>query len=203
MSEPLIRITGLDEALKKLKNADPRYKRKVFGSAARSAMIPVRNAVRNAAKQIDNQQTSRSIAKNVAIRTMPKKKLRVYGASAADFGVSVGILGGARTYADSQENRRKRLSGKVYSTEGDKTNPGGDTWYWRLVEFGRSSFSTGVSSITGKRINLFNPGTGKNFGYKVDGVTAKPFMQPALPANISTVVNILTKRINEIIKKSA
>ena len=48
----------------------------------------------------------------------------------------VGVLGGARQYANTRENVRKGRAGQSYRTDGDKGNPGGDTWYWRLLEFG-------------------------------------------------------------------
>ncbi|WP_423186777.1 HK97-gp10 family putative phage morphogenesis protein [Alishewanella sp. d11] len=200
MAEPLIRIKGLDEAIKKLESTDPKKQLKNYRAAARSAMLPLRNAVRKSAQQIDDPSTSRSIAKNVAIRSVNKRKLKQAG---GDVGASVGIAGGARQYADSKENRRKGRAGQTYETGGSKTNPGGDTWYWRLIEFGRSAFTTGKSSITGKRVNLFNPVTGKNYGYKVKGVTARSFMRPALPQNINQVMDRFAKRIKQIIDKSA
>ena len=203
MPDPLIRIKGLDEALKQLQATDPKRQLKAYRAAARSAMLPLRNSVRAAAQQVDDPSTTRSIAANVAIRTMNRRKLRQAGAGQFDVGASVGILGGARQYADSKENRRKGRAGQTYETGGSKTNPGGDTWYWRLIEFGRNAFTTGKSSITGKRVNLFNPATGKNFGYKVRGVTARPILRPALPQNISQIMDRFAKRLKAIIDKSA
>jgi|GEM_PF-2075812 len=203
MTEPLIQIKGLDETLKKLQATDPKKQKKTYRAVVRSAMLPLRDAVRAAAQQIDNPATPNNIAKNVVIKSLTRRKLRQAGGGSGDVGASVGILGGARQYADSPENRRKKRAGQTYETGGSKTNPGGDTWYWRLIEFGRSAFTTGKSSITGKRVNLFNPVTGKNFGYKVKGVNARPFMQPALPKNINPIMERLAKRLKIIIDKSA
>lgn len=203
MPDPLIRIKGLDEALKQLQATDPKRQLKAYRAAARSTMLPLRNSVRASAQQVDDPSTTRSIAANVAIRTMNRRKLRQADAGQFDVGVSVGVLGGARQYADSKENRRKGRAGQTYETGGSKTNPGGDTWYWRLIEFGRSAFTTGKSSVSGKRVNLFNPATGKNFGFKVKGVAARPILRPALPKNISQIMDRFAKRLKAIIDKSA
>jgi hypothetical protein len=48
----------------------------------------------------------------------------------------VGVRGGAKRYKDTKENRGRQRVGRKYATGGDKSNPGGDTWYWRFVEFG-------------------------------------------------------------------
>lgn len=203
MADPLIKIKGLDEVVKRLQATDPKRQLNTYRAAARSAMLPLRNAVRDSAQQLDNPATATSIAKNVAIRSLNRRKLRQAGGGVGDVGASVGIAGGARQYANSKENRRKGRAGQTYETGGSKTNPGGDTWYWRLIEFGRSAFTTGKSSITGKRVNLFNPVTGKNFGYKVKGIAARSFMRPALPQNINQVMDRLAKRLKNIIDKSA
>lgn len=203
MSDPLIKIQGLDAALKTIKSTDPKLQLKAYRAAARSAMIPLRNSVRNSFKQADNSNTSRNIAANVAIRSLQKGKLRQLGANKFDVGMSVGILGGAKQYSNTKENKRKGRAGQTYETLGSKNNPGGDTWYWRLIEFGRSAFSTGKSSITGKQVNLFNPVTGKNFGFKVKGVSARPIMRPAMPRNINQTMDIFAKRLRAIIDKSA
>lgn len=203
MADPLIKIKSLDETIKRLQATDPKRQLGAYRAAARSAMLPLRNAIRASAQQFDNPETTNSIAKNVAVRSMSRQKLRQAGGNAGDVGASVGIAGGARQYADSKENRRKGRAEQRYETGGSKTNPGGDTWYWRLIEFGRRAFTTGTSSITGKRVNLFNPSTGKNFGYKVKGTAARPFMRPALPQNINQVIDRLAKRLKNIIDKSA
>ncbi|MNN92971.1 hypothetical protein D3C81_2113340 [compost metagenome] len=48
------------------------------------------------------------------------------------------MLGGARQYAGTAANRRKGRVGETYKTGGSASNPGGDTWYWRMLEFGTS-----------------------------------------------------------------
>jgi HK97 gp10 family phage protein len=83
----------------------------------------------------------------------------------------IGVLGGARNLADNRANRRKGVAGKKVATEGSSSNPGGDTWYWRLVEFGAST------------------------------VAAHPFMRPALANNVERVTDtIATELSNELDK---
>lgn len=194
MSGPLFKITGLDDALKRMAGTSPKQQGKAYRAAARSSMLPIRNAVRNAARRVDNPATNRSIAANVAVRSMPRRKMRIAGARVGDIGISVGILGGAQAPRQSTSSKNSKPA---------SPNPGGSTWYWRLIEFGRSAFTTGANSATGKRINLFNPVTGSNFGFRVKGVAARPFMQQALPKNINSVMDRLAKRLTAIINKSA
>lgn len=195
MASPLFKISGLDEALKKLSATSPKQQRQAYRAAARTAMLPVKNTVKASARQFDNPQTGKSVAKNVALRSMNRKKIRAAGGSRNDIGISVGILGGAKQSAASKENKRSGTAAKA--------NPGGDTWYWRLVEFGRSGFSTKLNPRTGRKVSLFNPQTGSNFGTRVKSVSAKPFMRPALPKSRSEVIDRLAKRINYIINKAA
>ena len=85
--------------------------------------------------------------------------------------MSVGVRGGAKQYNDSKENVRKRLAGKSYKTLGDKNNPGGDTWYFRFIEYGTSR----------------QPAT--------------PFMRPALEQNIEAATNAFSQKFNDELNK--
>lgn len=194
MSNSLIDIKNLDEALKKLNSTDPRRQMRNYRAAARAAMQPVKRAVREAAMQRDNPSTNTSIAKNVAIRSMNRRKLRQAGGGNGDIGVSVGIMGGAQAPRQSANSKNSKPT---------SPNPGGATWYWRLIEFGRAAFITKKISVRGRRINLFNPITGTSFGYKVKAVAPRPIMQNALPANLTQAIDQAAKKITAIINKSA
>ncbi|WP_374987639.1 HK97-gp10 family putative phage morphogenesis protein, partial [Klebsiella pneumoniae] len=73
----------------------------------------------------------------------------------------VGVMGGARQYANTKANVRKGRAGKSYNTAGDKGNPGGDTWYWRFLEFGtehaaaRPIIRPALNGVDADVINVF------------------------------------------------
>ncbi|MEN3158294.1 HK97-gp10 family putative phage morphogenesis protein [Alkalimonas sp. NCh-2] len=196
-------VIGLEQVMQKLENTSPKKQRQAYRAAARSGMRSVRREVQNNAAKIDNPGTPNSIARNVAIRAMPRRKLRQAGGSRFDIGISVGILGGARRYADSAENRRKGRAGQAYQTGGSSKNPGGDTWYWRLVEFGRAGFTIRSKSVNGRPSSLYNPQTGQNFGRRVGPVAAKPIMGRTLQQRTNQVMNDLMNRIEIIIQRTA
>ncbi len=145
-------IQGLDEVEAKLKLlANGKAAKRAATRAARKAIAVVRKAAIANAKQLDDVDSSERIWKNI---TTKAGKI-----SGNNVKMRVGVRGGARHYVKSKDNVRKKLAGKTYKTDGDKTNPGGDTFYWRFLEFGTQH----------------SP--------------AKPFMRPALQNNISTVTN--------------
>lgn len=124
-------IEGLDLVLDNFKKInDPRKQKNTATRAARKAMNIVRKAAVNNAKAIDNEDTPTSIWKNIATRSGKTGKDQVL--------MRVGVRGGAQQYAKTKANVRKGRAGKTYKTDGDKKNPGGDTWYWRQQEFGNS-----------------------------------------------------------------
>lgn len=145
-------IQGLDEVEAKLKLlGNGKAAKRAATRAARKAIAIVRKAAIANAKQLDDADSSERIWKNI---TTKAGKI-----SDNDVKMRVGVRGGARHYVNSKDNVRKKLAGKTYKTDGDKTNPGGDTFYWRYLEFGTQH----------------SP--------------AKPFMRPALQNNISIVTN--------------
>jgi len=89
-------------------------------AALRKAAKLVAEAVKRNAQRLDDPATANKISENVAIRWSSKKFKR-----SGDLMFRVGLLGGAKSKAAGGE-----LPGK------GKGNPGGDTWYWRLLEFG-------------------------------------------------------------------
>lgn len=121
----------LSERLHSISN-DMQYKGGRF--ALRKAANVVRDAAQKRADRLDDVSTPENIALNVAVR-WSRRTFQYKG----DLMFRVGILGGARQYADTKANRRSRRAGKYYTTSGDilvKTAPGGDTFYWRYLEFG-------------------------------------------------------------------
>tara|TARA_R110000850_G_scaffold264606_1_gene393789 strand:+ start:28341 stop:28880 length:540 start_codon:yes stop_codon:yes gene_type:complete len=124
-------MNGLPELLGKLESLDFDIKRKGGRFALRRAAQVLRDQARANAERVDDPRTTEKIAANIVER-WSGRTFRKTG----NIMFRVGVLGGARQYANSRENVRKGRAGKSYLTDGDKGNPGGDTWYWRLLEFG-------------------------------------------------------------------
>ena len=127
MSEVTFKINGLDELDAKLKKlADP----KRIKNAARRSLRRGANVVASAAKRnagaIDDPKTRNSIQKNIAVRGGGSKRERRVGGAM----MRVGIRGGARNMSKYGEFRG-----------GGSSNPGGDTFYWRFLEFGTSQIA--------------------------------------------------------------
>lgn len=145
-------IHGLGEVQAKLKIlSNSKAAKRAANRATRKAMAIVRKAAIANAKQLDDIQSPERIWKNITV-----KAGKISGENVM---IRVGIRGGARHYVKSKDNVRKGLAGKKYKTDGDKTNPGGDTFYWRFLELGT---------------HLIAP---------------QPFMRPALQNNITAVTN--------------
>lgn len=124
-------IEGLDELLKKMENIKQETKYKGGRFALRKAANVVSASVKESAERIDDPKTAHRIYLNPVVRFSSRRFKRT-----GDLMFRVGILGGA-----SEEKK-------------DESNPGGATWYWRLLEFG------------------------------TEKMQARPFMRPALEQNI-------------------
>lgn len=124
-------LSGVDDLLGKFASITHDVKYKGGRSSLRQAANLIRNAAQKNADAIDNPATRNSVALNVASRWNGR-----LWKSKGDLGFRIGILGGARQYANTRENRRKRRAGGAYVSDGSKNNPGGDTYYWRHIEFG-------------------------------------------------------------------
>ncbi|ERL54953.1 HK97-gp10 family putative phage morphogenesis protein [Psychrobacter aquaticus] len=127
-------ITGLDEVLAKIRQlGKPRKVKNAATRASRKAMnIVKKDAVQNA-KALDDKHSPEKIWKNIV--TKPSK-------TKGDFVMmKVGVKGGARNYGTNADNRRAGRIGRRYQTQGDKKNPGGDTFYWRYLEYGTATNS--------------------------------------------------------------
>ena len=107
------KISGIDSLVIKLRNATKETKYKGGRAALRKAANLVAAQMRKNAKQIDDQETGRSIARNVSTRWNGKLFRRT-----GDIGFRVGIRQGA-----------------VLKDGGDK-KAGAPTPHWRLLEYG-------------------------------------------------------------------
>jgi len=166
------KINGLDALLAKFDSITYDVKRKGGRSSLRKAAAIISAKVVEGARRVDDSGTAENISKNISIRWNGNLFKHT-----GDLGFRVGVLGGARQYANTRENVRSGKAGKTYQTLGSKVNPGGDTWYWRFVEFGTSH------------------------------VAARPFMRPALAESISQVTTVFIseyeKAIDRAIKRAA
>lgn len=154
------KLQGLEDLDRKLKQlADPRKIKNIARKALRQGANVVRDAARQNAKALDDPESSERIWKNITVQAKRSK-------DNSQVKMTVGVRGGAKQYVSSKENVRKGLAGKTYKTLGDRSNPGGDTWYFRFIEFGTSR----------------QPPT--------------PFMRPALSKNIGAAENAFATRFN-------
>lgn len=145
-------IHGLDEVEAKLELlSNGKAAKRAATRSARKVMAVVRAAAIAQAKQLDDLESPERIWKNIVV-----KAGRISG---NDVMMKVGIRGGAKSYVKSKDNVRKGLAGKKYKTDGDKQNPGGDTFYWRFLEFGTQN------------------------------MIARPFMRPSLQNNVNAITN--------------
>lgn len=147
-------LTGFENLYKTIADLKVNTRFKGGRSAMRKAANLLAERVKERAEKLDDPATSEKIAANVAVRFSP----RIFKMS-GDIGFRVGIMGGAKQYTDSKENKRIGRAGQSYETGGDKSNPGGDTWYWRLREFG------------------------------TENSDAQPFMRPAIESSQQMIVN--------------
>lgn len=127
------KITGVEGLLGKLDSISNDLKYKGGRSALRKAANLIADTAKSNAAQINDELTPEEIAKNIAVRWSGRRFKRT-----GDLMFRVGVLGGAKSYANNKDNVRAGRAGKSYSTLGSKINHGGDTWYWRFLEFGTS-----------------------------------------------------------------
>lgn len=162
MADVQFKLTGLEPVLAKLKKLPVDVRMKGARFAGRKAANVIRDAaIQNAAK-VNDEMTKEEIAKNIAVRFSSRVFKRT-----GDVAFRVGVLGGARAYAQTRENVRRGRAGQTYATGGSKANPGGDTWYWRLVEFGTQRMQ------------------------------ARPMLRPALEKNIGPATDAFVSNMNK------
>lgn len=164
-------LTGLAPLLAKLDSVKDDVKYKGGRFALRKAANIVAAAAKKNALQIDDPVSAEIISKNVAIRWSSRTFK-----STGDLGFRVGVLGGARTPAkDPRAAARRRARSGATSLDDlgeiagkGKANPGGDTFYWRFVEFGtarsraqpfmRRALSENITAATDEFIKQYEKG---------------------------------------------
>ena len=161
-------LKGLGAVMARIRSLPDKLQKKILRSAMRKGATVVRRAAIANAIAIDDPRTREKIYANVVVHFAPKLSKRIHGVA-----MQVGILGGAKQYGNTKENVRKGRVGKTYKTGGDKGNPGGDTWYWRFVEFGVPS----------------------------RGIAARPFLLPALEMNAETATSVIAADLRKGIDK--
>lgn len=137
-------LDGLDDVLKKMDGLvhDIKFKGGRF-ALRRAARVLQQQAIENA-ERLNDPETTEEIAKNVVVRWSGRRYRRT-----GDLMFRIGILGGARSSSKSavkSERRRRRAGIKSLKELGEiegkgKGNPGGDTYYWRFLEFGTAKMA--------------------------------------------------------------
>ncbi|WP_347464237.1 HK97-gp10 family putative phage morphogenesis protein [Acinetobacter thermotolerans] len=146
-------IEGLDDFMQKLDAIkDRKAVNKRARSAARKAMQLVQFAAKVGASRIDDPATRENITENIVIRNGKSRDLNTVR-------MRVGVLGGAAVNAKTDRAKLAAL-------------PGGETVYWRYIEFGTSK------------------------------VPATPFMRPALAENIQVVTDEFNKQFMKSIENA-
>jgi len=144
-----IKLEGVDNLLKNLKMLKSDVQLKTARAAGRKAAVVIRDAARENAARIDDSETAENIAKNIVVKQVTKE-LKTSG----DVKFVVGVQGGAA------------------SRKGNESNPGGNTSYWRFIEFGTSK------------------------------VAARPFMLPALRDNIGSATDTFMREFDAGINRA-
>ncbi|HEY0290691.1 MAG TPA: HK97-gp10 family putative phage morphogenesis protein [Pseudomonas sp.] len=159
------KLDGLGSLISKLESVSYDLKRKGGRSALRKAAAVISAKVKEGAKRVDDSGTVEDISKNITIR-WSSKLFR----STGNLGFRVGVLGGAKEYNNIHTRKGGRRG--TYAVGGDAGNPGGDTFYWRFVEFGTSK------------------------------VAARPFMRPALADSISEATAVFISEYEKAIDRA-
>lgn len=156
-------LKGLDELRAKMKLVSDEAVGKGGKLALRRASEVVRKSAVAGAARLDDSKTANNISKNIVVRANSRMNKRSNGDS---IGYRVGVLGGARDYS---------AHGEIKTGKSASENPGGDTFYWRFLEFGTQK------------------------------IAARPFMRPALAYSVDaatdTFLNEMEKALDRAIKK--
>lgn len=134
-------ITGTEVIVRRLRQLPERVGRNAMRRALRKGANVIRDIARTNAKNLDDNLTREAIWKNIATQGGGRRMEKRVGGPA----MRVGVLGGAK-------------QGK-----GDPSAPGGDTFYWRFLEFGTSE------------------------------IAARPFFRPAIAAGAEKAVSTIVE----------
>ena len=161
-------LTGLEELLGKLDEVSGVVKYKRGRPALLKAAQFIRDKAKENALRLDDHETAEKIADNIVARWNNRR----HKSSGGDLAFRIGVLGGARQYANTKANVRAGRAGETYLTSGDKGNPGGDTFYWRYLEFG------------------------------TEKMAARPFMRPALIDNDNQAIDIFVTELDKSLARA-
>ncbi|UPT53226.1 minor capsid protein [Synechococcus phage Yong-L1-251] len=144
-------VEGLEPLLARMDSISFDLRKKGGRFAMRKAANLIRDKARENAANVNDPKTPEEIAANIVVRFAPKEFKRN-----GNLVFRVGVLGGARGHAAA--------SGEVKGK--GKANPGGDTFYWRFLEFGtinapaqpfaRRSLSENIQAATNEFITNYN-----------------------------------------------
>lgn len=162
-----VSLTGLESLLGKMEAVSEVTRNKAGRFALRKAANIIRDRARSNASRVDDPLTKEAIHKNI-VSSFSSKQFRRTG----DLAFRVGVMGGARQYANTKANVRKGRAGRTYKTAGDKGNPGGDTWYWRFLEFG------------------------------TEHASAKPVLRPAMNGVDNAVISVFAEEMEKAIDRA-
>ncbi len=172
-----MKIGGLDAVAEKLSALSGVEESKAARFALRKAANVIRDRARANAARIDDPQTREAIHQNIVAR-FSSKRYRQTG----DLAFRVGVLGGARQTLSAAasrkaDRRRERNNTDSLASHGEiagagKGNPGGDTWYWRFLEFG------------------------------TENTPARPFMRPAMTGADAEVVSTFATELEKAVDRA-
>lgn len=161
-----IEVRGMENFTANLEAIENAARGKVLRTALRAGANKIRDQARMNALREDDPTTKEAIYKNVAV-AFGKKETQ----STGNMTMRVGVLGGAGRVS----LRKDKVTGQRTVNPND-SNPGGDTRYWRMLEFGTKNMA------------------------------AKPFLRPAMNQAAETAVNAFVTSLNRgiarVIKKS-
>ena len=150
-------LTGLEDLRAKLKEIDKDVRFKGGRFALRKAAQVVRDAARQNAGRVDDSRTTEDIAKNIVERWNGRLNKQT-----GDLGFRIGVMGGAKAPAVASGE----IAGK------GKANPGGDTFYWRFLEFGTKD------------------------------IAARPFIRPAMTDNVQAATDEFIKQYDKAVERA-
>lgn len=150
-------IRGLDEVLGKLKALKEEPRKKTTRFALRKAANLVRDQAQANAARLDDPKTRQNIAANIAVAFDGR-----HNKATGDLKMKVGVKGGASGFAAAVGELRGKGKG----------NPGGDTYYWRFLEFG------------------------------TENMPAQPFMRPAMDQTIDPATDEFVRQFEKAITRA-
>jgi len=182
-----IKVEGLAELDKKLREFAPKLQKKMLTKSLRAAA----KVIQTEAKAEAPSDTG-TLKRNIVVRGARKR-----GAAAR---VSIGIKTKTQTFADSAKNRRAGRAGKKYKVAGD-------AFYGRFVEFGTKAHAIVARRKVmnkGKRGALAFSVGGKSVftkSVKHPGAPAKPFLKPSLERKATQALDAMRQSLAQQIKQ--